>query len=132
MDCLFCKIINQEIPSYKVYENEYVYSFLDVKPVSNGHLLIIPKKHFENFSSCDDKYLQEVILAKKYLTNLLKEKLNPVGFNYLSNENPISGQTVLHYHEHIMPKYEKEKGFILKAEIADINEVKETFNKITK
>ncbi|AME12743.1 histidine triad protein [Mycoplasma mycoides subsp. mycoides] len=46
MDCLFCKIINQEIPSYKIYENEYVYSFLDVRPVSNGHLLIIPKKSF--------------------------------------------------------------------------------------
>ncbi|QVK05617.1 HIT family protein [Mycoplasma mycoides] len=132
MDCLFCKIINQEIPSYKIYENEYVYSFLDVRPVSNGHLLIIPKKHFENFSACDDKYLQEVILAKKYLVNLLKEKLNPAGFNYLSNEQAISGQTVLHYHEHIMPKYEKEKGFLLKAEIVDIDELENTFNKIVK
>ncbi|ADR23850.1 MULTISPECIES: HIT family protein [Mycoplasma mycoides group] len=132
MDCLFCKIINQEIPSYKIYENEYVYSFLDVRPVSNGHLLVIPKKHFENFSACDDKYLQEVILAKKHLVNLLKEKLNPAGFNYLSNEQAISGQTVLHYHEHIMPKYEKDKGFLLKAEIVDIDELENTFNKIVK
>ncbi|ACU78718.1 protein hit [synthetic Mycoplasma mycoides JCVI-syn1.0] len=132
MDCLFCKIINQEIPSYKIYENEYVYSFLDVRPVSNGHLLVITKKHFENFSACDDKYLQEVILAKKYLVNLLKEKLNPAGFNYLSNEQAISGQTVLHYHEHIMPKYEKDKGFLLKAEIVDIDELENTFNKIVK
>ena len=67
-DCLFCKIINQEVPSYKIYENDYVYAFLDAYPNSDGHALVIPKAHCSNLMTCDNRSLQEVMIAAKIVS----------------------------------------------------------------
>ncbi|ATZ21463.1 HIT family protein [Mesoplasma tabanidae] len=112
-DCLFCKIIKQEIPSYKIYENEYVYAFLDINPVTDGHALVIPKIHAENLTKTPDLYLSEVSKAKKVVAELLEEKLDGVkGFNYVSNQEAIAKQVVFHYHEHILPKFKEDEGFL--------------------
>ncbi|WP_026389124.1 HIT family protein [[Acholeplasma] multilocale] len=132
MDCLFCKIINQEIPSYKIFENEYTYAFLDINPVANGHTLVIPKKHFEDYSSTDDFYLAEVAKTKKIVANLLVEKLGAKGFNYVANEKEISGQIVFHYHDHIVPKYEIGKGYMHSNNRVDIEELENVFANIKK
>jgi len=120
MDCIFCKIINGDIPSYTLYENEYVKCFLDVNPNSNGHTLIIPKKHFKDAFDIDDLYLNEINKASKIILNLLNEKLKPVGFKLVQNNGNL--QEVKHYHLHIIPNYIKNNK----------KSVENVFNELTK
>jgi histidine triad (HIT) family protein len=105
MDCIFCKIINNEIPSYTIYENEYVKVFLDVFPSTNGHLLIVPKKHFENLKDIDEQYLHEVMLASKKMQQLLEEKMHYDGLTIQQNNGLM--QDVKHYHMHLKPVFIK-------------------------
>jgi histidine triad domain protein len=113
-DCIFCKIINNDIPSYKVYEDDLVLSFMTIDPVSNGHILLIPKSHHENVLDMPDDlivHMHNVIKNKLY--NMLKERLNCDGIT-LSQNNEY-GQEIKHYHIHLIPKY-KEKQNLLKVE----------------
>ncbi len=103
MDCIFCKIINNEISSYKIYENDMVFCFLDINPLSSGHTLIIPKKHFKDISDIDSEYLSSINDATKYVYNLLMSKLGPDGIRIVQN-NGIC-QEIKHYHVHLIPVY---------------------------
>ena len=103
MDCIFCKIINNEISSYKIYENDMVLCFLDINPLSSGHTFIIPKKHFQDISDIDSKYLSSINDATKYVYNLLMSKLGPDGIRIVQN-NGIC-QEIKHYHVHLIPVY---------------------------
>ncbi len=103
MDCIFCKIINNEISSYKIYENDMVLCFLDINPLSSGHTLIIPKKHFKDISDIDSEYLSSINDATKYVYNLLMSKLGPDGIRIVQN-NGIC-QEIKHYHVHLIPVY---------------------------
>ena len=105
MDCLFCKIVNGEIPSYKIYEDEYVFCFLDINPKSNGHTLIIPKKHFKDLNDIDNDYLFKIHETSKKISKLINEKLNPNGIQIVQNNGVI--QEVKHYHLHLIPIYNK-------------------------
>lgn len=117
-DCIFCKIINKEIPAKVVAENENAIAFLDAFPVTDAHVLVIPKKHYQDLGLCDEKSLIDVIRLVKLVSNDIEytKKLSPWGFNYLSNQGKIAGQEVMHFHMHIIPKYTKDKGFIFKNE----------------
>lgn len=103
MDCIFCKIINNEISSYKIYENDMVLCFLDINPLSSGHTLVIPKKHFKDISDIDSEYLSSINDATKYVYNLLMSKLGPDGIRIVQN-NGIC-QEIKHYHVHLIPVY---------------------------
>ena len=103
MDCLFCKIANGEIPSKTVYEDEIVKVFLDINPVSNGHLLIVPKKHFDNILDIDDNTLLHIRKITIKMYDLLKEKLNIEGLTLAENNG--YGQAIKHFHLHLMPRY---------------------------
>ena len=103
MDCIFCRIINNEISSYKIYENDMVLCFLDINPLSSGHTLIIPKKHFKDISDIDSEYLSSINDATKYVYNLLVSKLGPDGIRIVQN-NGIC-QEIKHYHVHLIPVY---------------------------
>ena len=118
MDCIFCKIINNEISSYKIYENDMVLCFLDINPLSSGHTLIIPKKHFKDISDIDSKYLSRINDATKYVYNLLMSKLGPDGIRIVQN-NGIC-QEIKHYHVHLIPVYN---------DMLDMD-VEEVYNKI--
>ncbi|MCV3743284.1 HIT family protein [Ureaplasma sp. ES3154-GEN] len=121
-DCLFCKIVNQEIPAQIVDENEYVMAFLDISPAADGHLLIIPKKHFTNFGLTDSVYLEKMMLLAKNLTFVLEDSLdNVMGFNYLMNSYPMAGQVIMHTHLHIIPKYAPDEGFYFGAHKKEIS-----------
>lgn len=104
--CIFCKIINGEIPAFKNYEDEYVLCFLDISQASEGHTLIVPKKHFENLFDVDQETLNHMAQAVKIVTNLLKEKLGVTDVNLLNNSGTNAGQTVMHLHFHIIPRKE--------------------------
>lgn len=106
MSCIFCKIINNEIPSYTIYEDEIVKVFLDINPVSNGHSLVIPKKHFENINDIELETLTHIHKIVKDLFPKYKEKLKCDGITLCQNNE--YGQEVKHYHLHIIPRYEND------------------------
>lgn len=108
MDCIFCKIVAGEIPSYKVYEDENVLAFLDIAPVSHGHTLIVPKKHWQNMEDISDADLAVLISGVKKVGSLIKTKLGCEGYNITENNDPIAGQVVTHIHWHIIPRKEND------------------------
>ena len=111
-NCIFCKIVNNEIEAKKVAENKFAVAFLDAFPISAGHCLIVPKKHYDNLSECPKKILNKVsLLVGEVVNKLKKSNLDIKGFNYLSNEQKIAGQEIMHFHVHIIPKYSKKSGF---------------------
>lgn len=104
MDCIFCKIIAGEIPSYKVYEDESVLAFLDINPVNPGHTLVVPKKHFANIEEADQATLCQVIKILKKVGLSLKKNLAAPGYNVQVNNDPAAGQIVPHLHFHVTPR----------------------------
>ncbi|AVP49780.1 HIT family protein [Williamsoniiplasma luminosum] len=111
-DCIFCKIINRELPAHIIYEDNHTLAFLDLHPDSEGHTLVIPKEHSEDFISTTLENIAFVNAAKKHVVRLLDAKLKPKGFNFISNNGAEAFQVVFHYHEHIVPKYVKTEGYI--------------------
>ena len=107
MDCLFCKIVSGKIPSYKIYEDELVYAFLDINPDSNGHTLIIPKKHFLDLDEIDINTLTHILEVAKKLKLRLESKLNCDGLTLIQNNGDI--QEVKHFHLHLKPYYKNSK-----------------------
>lgn len=110
-DCIFCKIIEGEIPSAKVYEDEDVYAFLDLSQVTKGHTLIIPKKHKENLYELNEDTASSFFKAVPKVANAIKAAYNPIGLNMLNNNGELAGQSVFHFHVHLLPRYGKGDGF---------------------
>lgn len=108
MRCIFCKIINKEIPSKIVYEDELVLAILDLSQATYGHTLVIPKKHYENIYEIDDETLAHLIKIVKKLAIKIKNKLNASGINILNNNETAAGQSVMHLHFHIIPRYDND------------------------
>lgn len=106
MDCVFCKIMNGEIPSYTVYEDEIVKVFLDINPSTNGDLLVVPKKHYENMLNIDDEVIMHIHNVSKEMYKLLKAKLNIEGLTLVQNN--FYGQDIKHYHLHLTPRYKND------------------------
>lgn len=107
-DCVFCKIIKGEIPSFKVFENDWVFSFLDINPLAKGHALVIPKKHYENVFDIPEEELKEIISIAKKLAGRIKEKLNADGVNLMNASGQAAEQSVNHFHLHIIPRYKND------------------------
>ena len=106
-DCLFCKIVKGDIPSYKIYEDDYTVAFLDINPDALGHTLVIPKKHFNNYEDIDWETIKHINQTGKIIFNKIKTKLNPDGIKLVQNNGII--QDVLHYHLHIIPVYKEDR-----------------------
>ena len=104
MDCLFCKIIKGEIPSFTIYEDEQVKVFLDINPKTNGHALIVPKKHIVTINDVDDELAKHIVKVEKIFYQKLKEKLHIEGLTICQNNE--LGQDVKHFHVHITPRYQ--------------------------
>ncbi|MFH1047655.1 MAG: HIT family protein [Patescibacteria group bacterium] len=103
-DCIFCKIIAGDIPARKVYEDDQVLAFLDIQPVSPGHLLIIPKEHSDSVADMSDDQLQHVFRATRRLGRVVERELGAQGFNIIVNKGPAAGQLVFHTHIHLIPR----------------------------
>lgn len=127
-DCIFCKIINKEIPAKIIAENELALAFLDVNPIADGHTLIIPKNHHLDLGTCFKKDLVAVWDLAQDVSRLIESsKLAPWGFNYLSNQAKIAGQEVMHFHVHVIPKYEKNRGFAFSQKDVQCQALEETY-----
>lgn len=107
-NCIFCKIANGEIPSKTLYEDEEFRVILDLAPVTKGHALILPKSHFKNLYELPDETAQKVMKLAKKMATTMTEKLECDGFNLLQNNNEIAGQTIFHFHMHLIPRYEND------------------------
>lgn len=130
MDCLFCAIGNGDIPSNKVYEDENVLAFLDINPTSYGHTLVIPKKHAASFVEADPEMITAVFTSANKVAKRLQEALKCDGINVLSNVGEAAGQSVPHFHVHLIPRYNDKAKEALTLEfgpMGDLNleEIKE-------
>jgi histidine triad (HIT) family protein len=105
-DCLFCKIIKGEIPSYKVYEDDDVVAFLDITPVNSGHTLVVPKEHYEDMTKIPDELLCKVIRVIKHVAPAALKAVGSTGFNLGQNNGKVAGPMVDHVHFHITPRFE--------------------------
>lgn len=107
-DCIFCKIANGEIPSATVYEDSICRVILDVNPANKGHALIIPKEHSDNIYSMDAETAAKIFTIATEVAKAQKAELNPDGLNILQNNGEAAGQTVFHFHMHLVPRYIKD------------------------
>lgn len=107
-DCIFCKLANGDIPTNTIYEDDDFRVILDAAPATKGHCLIIPKEHFDNLESLGDTVAAKVLPLAKKMMKLLKEKLHWDGFNVVQNNGELAGQTVFHFHMHLIPRYKND------------------------
>lgn len=113
MNCIFCKIVDREIPSYTIYEDEIAKVFLDIHPDTNGHMLIIPKKHILDITEMDSITWEHILKIAKNMKQLLEEKLDIDGLTLIQNNGLV--QEVKHFHLHLKPFY-RENQVLLSAE----------------
>lgn len=106
-DCIFCKIINNELPSKTIYEDDLIKIIMNINPTTNGHLLVLPKKHFVNIMDLDDEIVTHSFkIIREKIYPLLKEKLHCEGLTI--SENNELGQEIKHFHIHLTPRYEND------------------------
>ena len=105
-NCIFCKLANGDIPTRSIYEDDDFNVILDMSPATKGHALILPKSHAKNLYELPDETAAKVMVLAKKLATEMTEKLGADGFNLVQNNNEIAGQTVFHFHLHLIPRYE--------------------------
>ncbi|WP_338653545.1 HIT family protein [Sporosarcina psychrophila] len=115
-ECIFCKIIEGTIPSVKVYEDEHVLAFMDIVPVTKGHVLLIPKTHRENIYDLTAEEAAQLFSVVPKIANAIKDEFKPAGMNLLQNNGAYAGQAVFHSHLHLIPRYDETDGFQLTFE----------------
>ena len=132
-DCIFCKIIKGEIPSFKVYEDDKAFAFEDISPISLGHTLVVPKRHAQDLWEIPEEDLAGVHLASKKIIQGIKDALNPIGVACLQLNGRGVNQVVMHYHLHLIPRASGEPQLPMSSwEVKewDMEALKETAEKI--
>lgn len=107
-DCIFCKIVNGEIPSKTIYEDENFRAILDMGPATKGHALLLPKEHADNLFELPEEIAKKVLPTARKIAVEMKEKLQYDGINLVQNNGEVAGQTVMHFHLHMIPRYEND------------------------
>jgi len=104
LDCIFCKIIAGEIPSFKLFEDENTLAFMDINPASTGHALVIPKEHAADVYSVSEAAISQTVKTAKMIAVAVDRTLNPDGLNLLQCNGPAAAQSVMHFHMHVLPR----------------------------
>lgn len=128
--CVFCSIINGEISSHKIYENERVLAFLDIHPSAPGHTLIIPKSHVRNLEDLSEKDAEAVFVALHRLVGGIQKAMNAPASTIGINNGPEAGQEVPHLHVHIIPRKSKSEGGIIQGVVIKPKNSSQDFQKI--
>ncbi|MCM3762630.1 HIT family protein [Alkalihalobacillus oceani] len=110
-NCIFCKIVKGDIPAAKVYEDEHVLAFLDISQVTEGHTLVIPKNHHQDLFELPAEQASRLFSVIPTIANGQKAAFQPKGLNMVNNNGKDAGQTVFHYHVHLIPRYGQGDGF---------------------
>ena len=106
MDCIFCKIIEGELPSYKVYEDKRIIGILDINPINKGHVLVFPKEHKPNLTDLPKDLLKDMAVVMQNLAPSITEAVGATGYNIILNNGKVAGQLINHAHFHIIPRFE--------------------------
>ena len=109
-DCIFCKLANGEIPTNALYEDDIVKVIFDANPAAKGHVLILPKEHFDNIYELDDDTAAHVFKVAAKISKAYKKALDFDGLNIVQNNGEVAGQTVFHFHMHLIPRYKNDKS----------------------
>lgn len=112
MDCIFCKLANGEIPTATLYEDDDFRVILDQGPATKGHALILPKKHYANLYELPEELAARAMVLAKRMAGAMTEALNCDGFNLVQNNGEAAGQTVFHFHMHLIPRYHNDQAGI--------------------
>ncbi len=129
-DCIFCKIAAGQIPSATIYEDNNFRVFLDINPATKGHCLIVPKEHFDNIYELDAETAGRLFSLATMIARALKKALNCDGLNIVQNNGLVAGQTVFHFHMHLVPRYENDGLSLLEEQDpGDMDEI-ETLRKL--
>lgn len=123
-NCVFCKIISGEIPCHKVYEDNQILAFLDISQTTRGHTLVVTKEHFQNFLYVPKDLLSRAISVAQQIAQAEVASLGAKGVNILINTNEVAGQTVMHFHIHVIPRYDSNDNLkieFIPAQIGKIN-----------
>lgn len=107
-DCIFCKIAAGEIPSATVYEDEFFRAILDISPATKGHIIILPKNHADNLYELEEAEASRIMSVAAKIAKAMKEELQCEGLNLLQNNGTIAGQTVFHFHVHLIPRFKED------------------------
>lgn len=119
--CLFCDIVEKKVFSRIVYENDQVLAMLDINPLSKGHTVILPKKHFDSLLESDEETVLACTKASHLLSKHLCEKLGADGCNLLVNSHECAGQTIPHMHFHVIPRYKNDEVVVLQPSSLELN-----------
>ena len=131
-NCIFCKIANGEIPSKTLYEDDNFRVILDLGPATKGHALVLPKEHYANLYELPEEIAGEAMKLAKRMVMKMTERLGCEGFNLVQNNGEAAGQTVMHFHLHLIPRYENDGQHILwKPGTASSEELEEIQRQIT-
>ena len=107
-DCIFCKIANGDIPTNTLYEDEMFRVILDLGPATKGHALILPKEHYNDIYEISEDTAADAMRLAKKMVQSMTDKLHADGFNLVQNNGETAGQTVMHFHLHLIPRYKKD------------------------
>jgi len=107
--CEFCKIVRNEAPASRIYEDERVMAFLDIRPLNEGHTLVIPKKHYETIYNVPDEEIEHLFKVAKKVAVVVKKAVNAEGITISQHNEKAAGQDIFHLHVHIIPRYEGQK-----------------------
>ena len=128
--CLFCDIIEGNIPSKKVYEDDDILAILDISQTTKGHTLVMPKKHYDNFLEMPSEEYASLMAKTQQIAKMVVDKLQAKGCNILINTNEVAGQTIMHTHVHIIPRYDENDTITVKfsQNEYDLDEIIEKLN----
>lgn len=129
-DCIFCKIINKEMPSYKIYEDEFTYAFLDISNDGNGHILVIPKNHFENILNCSKDALCHLMETVQKISKHLVSDCGFDGVNIINASGQAAEQSVFHFHIHILPRAKEDNLKVFPSLVQNKESLEELCNKL--
>lgn len=130
--CIFCKIITGKIPSYKIYEDEWILAFLDINPFTPGHTVIVSKKHYKNIFDVPQDELKRTISIAQVIAKMVKKKLGAKGINLLHDSGKAGEQFIFHFHLHLIPRYLKDNLNIWPTQRCKNCNLKKIQKKLTK
>jgi len=111
MECIFCNIIKGNAEAEIIFEDDNIVAFLDIQPINYGHTLIVPKIHYDNFLTVPSDELSKLTIATQFIAGVVKRSVNADGFNVITNNGNSAGQTVFHFHFHIIPRFDEDFNY---------------------
>jgi len=130
-DCVFCKIVNQEIPSYTIYDDDDIKAFLDINPSVPGHTMVIPKHHYDSFQETPPEVMSKVASVVQKIAPAILKAVGADAYNFTNNCGRAAGQIIMHTHFHLMPRRSDDGKKLWGGKEGDKEEMTELKNKIT-